>query len=185
MGRNFNIVVLGFLIAILNSFDGFATYYGLKNKIIEESNPLMALLWQKSPLLFLSLKVSLSLLIIWVSLNIYRKSKGNFQRLYFSVQSGLLILYLGISTIHIFWLSIICWTINKNYEECCCVIDDEKIVVVNFKVTFKKVSIKFLLQWFLDSRANSSYYWGVAFKMMWVFVSLQNGSLWMSFSTSK
>ena len=108
MGRNFNIVVLGFLIAILNSFDGFATYYGLKNKIIEESNPLMALLWQKSPLLFLSLKVSLSLLIIWVSLNIYRKSKGNFQRLYFSVQSGLLILYLGISTIHIFWLSIIC-----------------------------------------------------------------------------
>lgn len=107
MGNKFNIVILGLLIAILNSFDGFATYYGLKNKIIEESNPLMALLWQKNPFVFLLLKVSLSLLIIWVSLNIFRNSKVNFQRLYFSIQSGLLILYLGISTMHIFWLSLI------------------------------------------------------------------------------
>ena len=40
---------------------------------------------------------------------------GSFQRLYFPVQIGLLNLHLGVPTIRIFGLSLICWTVNNKH----------------------------------------------------------------------
>ncbi|KMJ60066.1 hypothetical protein AB685_04290 [Bacillus sp. LL01] len=49
---------------ILNIFDGAATYYGLHFQLIEEGNPLMKALYETSPLLFISFKLGISLMLL-------------------------------------------------------------------------------------------------------------------------
>lgn len=68
-----NFIYLSWLIAILNIFDGVTTNYGLKKGAIEELNPIMDFLWLVSPLLFLTLKFSLSILIVIISILVYKK----------------------------------------------------------------------------------------------------------------
>ena len=68
-----NFIYLSWLIAILNIFDGVTTDYGLKKGAIEELNPIMDFLWLVSPLLFLILKFSLSILIVIISILVYKK----------------------------------------------------------------------------------------------------------------
>ena len=68
-----NFIYLSWLIAILNIFDGVTTDYGLKKGAIEELNPIMDFLWLVSPLLFLTLKFSLSILIVIISILVYKK----------------------------------------------------------------------------------------------------------------
>ncbi|CAG9619253.1 DUF5658 family protein [Sutcliffiella rhizosphaerae] len=53
------------LLLILNIFDGVATFYGLSFKLIEESNPLMRSLYETNPHIFITLKLGLSLLLIY------------------------------------------------------------------------------------------------------------------------
>lgn len=100
-----NIIYLGWLIAVLNIFDGVTTAYGLKNGKIEELNPIMAFLWMMSPPLFLALKFSLSVLIVIISMLVYKKSSKKFQGVYSVLLVGVCCVYLGIFFLHIMWLS--------------------------------------------------------------------------------
>ncbi|MBM7572398.1 DUF5658 family protein [Aquibacillus albus] len=53
-----------FYLAILNMLDGFITYYGLENAYISEANPLMESLYSYSPVLFIVLKIMLSIFLL-------------------------------------------------------------------------------------------------------------------------
>ena len=99
------LISLSWMIAILNIFDGLATYYGLANKMMEEANPVMDLLWKTNPLFFLGAKVSLSLLIIYVSSGVFQKSGQAFRRLYGIVLAGVLCLYVGVLFLHMTWMA--------------------------------------------------------------------------------
>ena len=100
-----NFIYLSWLIAALNIFDGVTTAYGLKKDAIEELNPIMDFLWLVSPLLFLTLKFSLSVLIIIISILVYKKSSKTFQRIYSVLLVGVCCVYFGIFSLHIMWLS--------------------------------------------------------------------------------
>lgn len=92
------------ILSILNIFDGVATFLGIRYGLIEEYNPIMARLIEKDPLLFLSLKFSLSLVLILLSKYIkgINVSKGF---------RGLLTLALGlysiVTVVHITWLFVL------------------------------------------------------------------------------
>ncbi|MEO4052004.1 DUF5658 family protein [Solibacillus sp. CAU 1738] len=107
MKNNSIIMDYSLLVAMLNLFDGIATNYGLMNNIIEESNPIMAFFASLSPILFVCIKIILSLLIILVSYLVYKKSTARFQKLFFISLLGVCGIYVGISCMHIFWLSIL------------------------------------------------------------------------------
>ncbi|WP_332649817.1 DUF5658 family protein [Lysinibacillus sp. 54212] len=98
------ILLLSLFIAILNLFDGIATHFGLIHNIIEEANPIMKTIATFSPALFLLIKTLLSILIVAVSYWIYKYSLAAFQRFYFLSLVGVLTLYIGIFSMHIFWL---------------------------------------------------------------------------------
>ncbi len=100
-----NFIYLSWLIAVLNIFDGVTTAYGLKKGAIEELNPIMDFLWLVSPLLFLALKFSLSVLIVIISMLVYKKSSKTFQRVYSVLLVGVCCVYFGIFFLHIMWLS--------------------------------------------------------------------------------
>ncbi len=53
-----------FYIAILNVLDAGFTFFGLHYSIIEEANPLMNKLFAASPLLFLMIKIGLSVILL-------------------------------------------------------------------------------------------------------------------------
>ena len=99
------IVYLSWFIAILNLFDGLITAYGLKEGKIEELNPIMRFLWETSPFLFLTLKVSLSILIVIISIMVYKKSRNAFQGVYAVLLVGVCCMYFGIFALHMIWLS--------------------------------------------------------------------------------
>lgn len=52
------------VLAFLNIFDAYATNYGLHYNLIEESNPLMNYIWHISPILFINIKIALSVLLL-------------------------------------------------------------------------------------------------------------------------
>lgn len=106
MGKKY-IMLFGISIAFLNLFDGIVTNYGFVEKLIEEMNPIMDFLISINPALFLSLKVGLSLLILFVSYRVYTKSKVNFQRLYLLTLIGVFCLYFSICSLHLYWLSLL------------------------------------------------------------------------------
>lgn len=105
--KNNSILMMGYFIAFLNLFDGLATNYGLLNNFIEESNPLMALIASASPILFVIIKLLLSLAIILTSYLVYKKCSVQFQRLYAISLIAVCTIYLGIGCLHIYWLSIL------------------------------------------------------------------------------
>ncbi len=89
-----NFIYLSWLIAILNIFDGVTTNYGLKKGAIEELNPIMDFLWLMSPLLFLTLKFSLSVIIVIISILVYKKSSKTFQaHIFCFISWGMLCLF--------------------------------------------------------------------------------------------
>jgi len=102
-----NIMLFGISIAFLNLFDGIVTNYGLMKNWIAEMNPIMDLLISIHPVLFLGLKVGLSLLILFLSYYVYLKSKRSFQRVYLLTLVCVFCLYFGICGLHIYWLSLV------------------------------------------------------------------------------
>lgn len=101
------ILVFSVLIAGLNLFDGLATHFGLTNNFIEEANPIMEAIATYNPILFLSIKIALSILIVLISYSVYKYSLASFQKFFFFSLVGVLTLYAGIFSIHIFWLSLL------------------------------------------------------------------------------
>ncbi|NLY80292.1 MAG: hypothetical protein GX072_10510 [Lysinibacillus sp.] len=105
MGNYNKIIDLGMFIAILNIFDGFATNYGLTNHYIEEANPIMKHMSEVSPILFLGVKITLSILIYFISLLVYYKSSTSFQKFFSISMTVVSIIYVGITLMHLYWLS--------------------------------------------------------------------------------
>jgi len=99
------ILVLGILISFLNLFDGFVTNYGYVYNIIDELNPLMDTLLKWSPDLFIIFKFFISVAILLISFAVYHKSSARFQNQFLFSLVGVSILYIGISVMHIVWLS--------------------------------------------------------------------------------
>ncbi|WP_407270821.1 DUF5658 family protein [Radiobacillus sp. PE A8.2] len=60
--------LLFLILSILNAFDGLITYYGLEHSFIAEANPLMALVYNISPNLFLVSKLILSVMLITLAI---------------------------------------------------------------------------------------------------------------------
>lgn len=103
--KNTHIVTISIMIAILNFFDGLFTYYGITYNYIDEANPIMKLLIHINPILFLMGKFFLSIVIIVITWNVANKSYDLFKK-YFSIcLLGLFLLYSGIFSVHIFWIS--------------------------------------------------------------------------------
>lgn len=100
-----NFIYLSWLIAALNIFDGVTTAYGLEKGAIEELNPIMDFLWMVSPALFLALKFILSIVIVIISIAVYKKGSKTFQSVYSVLLVGVCFVYFGIFFLHIMWLS--------------------------------------------------------------------------------
>lgn len=98
---------ISLIIAALNLFDGFITHFGLELNAIEEANPIMHLLWSTSPTMFLVLKVALSVFISIISYLVYKKSAVPFQKMFSVALVSIGLLYSGIFSLHIFWLSLL------------------------------------------------------------------------------
>ena len=105
MRNKIDVVYLSWFIAMLNVFDGVLTAYGLKEGKIEELNPIMRFLWVTSPSLFLALKFSLSVLVVLISIHIYKKSRQTFYGVYSVLLVGGCFVYVGIFVLHMMWLS--------------------------------------------------------------------------------
>ncbi|MCM3599889.1 DUF5658 family protein [Robertmurraya korlensis] len=98
--------LLGFLfiyLALLNIFDAIATAYGLSLHTIREMNPFMNGIYHIHPLLFLSVKISLSVLlismgVIWESL-IRKKRIISFLIILSSI------IYTPVCFTHIYWMT--------------------------------------------------------------------------------
>ncbi|KGR79808.1 DUF5658 family protein [Ureibacillus manganicus] len=103
--NKFTILALGLLVSLLNIFDGLATNYGYSYNFIEELNPLMNHILTISPELFLIFKFLFSILIIILSFAVYYKSNERFQRSFVMSLAGISVIYIGISIMHIYWLS--------------------------------------------------------------------------------
>lgn len=102
-----NLLFCSVFIAFLNLFDGIATHYGINHNIIEELNPLMNFLMVISPLLFLCIKVLLSIMLLCLSYWVYQKSKTTFQTLYLYSLVGVSVMYTAICCMHLVWLSLL------------------------------------------------------------------------------
>ena len=103
MKNKVKLIYVSWLVAMLNIVDGFATHYGLANGVIEELNPIMDFIWLKSPLLFLSIKTVLSLVLIVISNVVYRTSHVAFQKNYFVLLIFLFLLYVSVLGLHMMW----------------------------------------------------------------------------------
>ncbi|WP_026692748.1 DUF5658 family protein [Peribacillus kribbensis] len=60
------------ILAVLNFIDAICTYIGITIFHIEEGNPLMGFFLSIHPLVFLSLKISLSALLVYLHLQTHR-----------------------------------------------------------------------------------------------------------------
>ncbi|MEL3962946.1 DUF5658 family protein [Lysinibacillus endophyticus] len=105
MNKKSWIILLSVLVAFLNLFDGVATFIGLENHYIDESNPFMKFIFTVSPVLFVCFKIVLSLLIFYVSFLIYKHSNSSFQDFYLFTLVGVSCFYIGIFGLHVFWIS--------------------------------------------------------------------------------
>lgn len=103
MNKKTMLIYLGLFVALLNLFDGFATNYGMTNNFIEELNPLMDAL-MTTPILFLSLKTALSILILFVTYLVSKHCVASFQKLFLSSLICVSFIYTGIFGLHLIWL---------------------------------------------------------------------------------
>jgi hypothetical protein len=97
------LVFLFIYLAVLNILDGIVTFMGLTFGKIEEANPIMNLLFETSPGLFLGIKIGLSLLLILIYINL--------KILNASIVKSLLlissILYSVVCFQHYYWLTLV------------------------------------------------------------------------------
>ena len=106
MGKR-SILYLSIFIAVFNIFDAWITNYGMMNHFIEELNPLMNMIIQNSPFLFLFVKFLLSLFVVLISYSVYKKSSDKFKRMYSLSLLSVCCLYFGIFLVHLTWLAMI------------------------------------------------------------------------------
>lgn len=99
------IMELSIVVAILNIFDGIFTSFGVTNHFIEELNPIMRSLTDFSPQLFLALKFILSITIVFVSYKIFKISSSYFKKWYYLGLFCVFLIYAGIFSMHIIWIS--------------------------------------------------------------------------------
>ncbi|SHQ82778.1 Uncharacterised protein [Mycobacteroides abscessus subsp. abscessus] len=98
--------LIGFLfiyLALLNVFDAFATAHGLSLNKIREMNPYMNGIYLIHPLLFITLKISLSILLICMGViwgSMIRK-----KRFISSLIILASIIYTPVCLTHIYWLT--------------------------------------------------------------------------------
>ncbi|WP_147535352.1 DUF5658 family protein [Bacillus marasmi] len=93
-------IYLFYYLSLLNLIDGVITFFGLEYSIIGEMNPIMNQLYQLHPFLFITAKITLSLLLY---LFIYFKQvpSSNAARTVTYVASGL---YTVVFFLHSFWV---------------------------------------------------------------------------------
>lgn len=99
--------LLGFLfiyLALLNAFDGFATLYGLSLHTIREMNPYMNEIYHIHPLLFLTVKISLSILLICIVV-IWGSKIRKIRFISFLIVLSSLI-YTPVCFTHIYWMTL-------------------------------------------------------------------------------
>ncbi|WP_227413671.1 DUF5658 family protein [Cytobacillus luteolus] len=86
-------------LALLNLLDGILTFIGLQFSIISESNPIMNLMYQHDPGLFLTLKIVLSLLLYIL---IFTK-KMPLSSLIKRLTQGATVCYVLVIMVHCYW----------------------------------------------------------------------------------
>lgn len=89
-------------ISILNLFDCIFTYIALKNNITTEANPVMAFIWNLHPLLFVSLKILLSVILVFLAVKFKTKQKRAMQ--WKRVLQLTSIAYIFVFFTHITWI---------------------------------------------------------------------------------
>ncbi|WP_407691416.1 DUF5658 family protein [Robertmurraya mangrovi] len=87
-------------LGILNLFDAFATFYGLSINEISELNPVMSILYERNPFIFLGTKVGLS--IVLFSLTGVKKGFNSLTLRTLTIFST--ILYSCVCFIHLVWV---------------------------------------------------------------------------------
>jgi uncharacterized membrane protein len=90
------------IIASLNGLDGVLTFWGIKNGNIIEANPIMDWVWKHNPIIFLGIKISLSLILLIIGYFL-TKQKQIGQRFIFVLKSTT-VLYLLVSILHMKWI---------------------------------------------------------------------------------
>lgn len=92
--------ILFMLLSLFNLADGLFTYIGLRLQLISESNPLMEMIWNISPILFLFCKVILSFLLFCISMLFITK----YQKTWTCVLIIPLSIYGSIMLLHFAWI---------------------------------------------------------------------------------
>lgn len=98
--------LLGFLfiyLALLNLFDGFATAHGLSLHTIRELNPYMNDIYHIHPLLFLTVKISLSVLLICIGVTWGSMKRKKRLISFLIILSS--IIYTPVCFTHIYWMT--------------------------------------------------------------------------------
>lgn len=91
-------------IACLNMTDALATAYGLKLGIVDEQNPFAQFLWDIDSILFLVVKLAMSLIILYFPF--FTRKKIWKKRFWTITLSLVIFIYIITNSVHIFWLSI-------------------------------------------------------------------------------
>ncbi|MFD2445748.1 DUF5658 family protein [Bacillus sp. CGMCC 1.16607] len=104
LNKGVNVLTFMFIyLAFINIVDGLVTYIGLKLGNIEEANPLMSFLFDFDPILFISVKLGLSiLLIMFIYLIKAPKSRVIHSLLVFSSM-----IYTFVCFKHLYWIALI------------------------------------------------------------------------------
>ncbi|WP_377887454.1 DUF5658 family protein [Alkalihalobacillus sp. R86527] len=89
-----------YYLACCNIIDGFITYWGVQNSVIEEANPMMKALVHYHPYAFLIFKLALSIVLIFIGI-----MKFEFDSRFVSASLIVAsILYTFIVVYHAYWL---------------------------------------------------------------------------------
>lgn len=92
------------LIILLSWFDALFTDLGIRYFMIEEANPLMAFLYNKSIFLFYGTKLVLPLLFLTIILRVTRINDIWYIRYLMKITACI---YLGILAFHAFWFALV------------------------------------------------------------------------------
>ena len=94
------IIVGSIVFLILSLLDGALTLWGLGLGAIEEVNPLMQWLIEKSPIVFMSVKLSLPVMLVFVLWRIRNRS-----RKFVTYSLGLVLsVYAVVMVFHVYWV---------------------------------------------------------------------------------
>jgi|SRR5690625_4509663 len=91
------------LISILNAFDGLATAYGLHLNLVEEQNPLALYLWHTHPLLFITVKLLFSLILLYFPLFTAQEQWRTKKWTVILTSLTVIYLFVNIGSTSIFW----------------------------------------------------------------------------------